>query len=63
MFVIFIDIAAVSAGTGCAPAVLIFMGKQINQIGAYDGGKTNSRPTCEVMGVGYSEQVGTYEVK
>ena len=48
---------------GGQTAVLIFMGKQINQIGAYDGGKTNSRPTCEVMGVGYSEQVGTYEVK
>ena len=48
---------------GGQTAVLIFMGKQINQIGAYDGGKTNSRPTCEVMGVGYSEQVGAYEVK
>lgn len=48
---------------GGQTAVLIFMGKQINQIGAYDGGKTNSRPTCEVMGVGYSDQVGTYEVK
>ncbi len=48
---------------GGQTAVLIFMGKQINQIGAYDGGKTNSRPTCEIMGVGYSEQVGIYEVK
>ena len=48
---------------GGQTAVLIFMGKQINKIGAYDGGKTNSRKTCEVMGVGYSEQVGTYEVK
>ena len=43
--------------------MLIFMGQQLNKIGSYDGGKTNSRPTCEVMGVGYSEQVGTYEVR
>lgn len=48
---------------GGQTAVLIFMGKQLNKIGSYDGGKTNSRPTCEVMGMGYSEQVGTYEVK
>ena len=40
-----------------------FMGKQLNQIGAYDGGKTNSRPTSEVLGFGTSEQVGTYEVQ
>ena len=48
---------------GGQTAVMVFMGKQINKIGAYDGGKTNSRPTCEVMGVGYSDQVGVYEVK
>ena len=48
---------------GGQTAVMIFMGKQINLIGEYDGGKTNSRKTCEVMGVGYSDQVGTYEVK
>ena len=48
---------------GGQTAVLIFMGQQLNKIGSYDGGKTNSRPTCEVMGVGYSEQVGTYELK
>ena len=48
---------------GGQTAVLVFMGKQLNKIGAYDGGKTNARKTCEVMGVGYSEQVGTYEVK
>ncbi len=48
---------------GGQTAVIVFMGKQLNQIGAYDGGKTNSRPTCEVMGVGYSDQVGAYEVK
>ena len=48
---------------GGQTAVMIFMGKQINQIGAYDGGKTNSRKTCEVLAVGYSDQVGKYEVK
>ena len=48
---------------GGQTAVLIFMGKQLNRIASYDGGKTNSRPTCEVMGVGYSDQVGIYEVK
>ena len=48
---------------GGQTAVLIFMGQQLNKFGSYDGGKTNSRPTCEVMGVGYSEQVGTYELK
>ena len=36
---------------GGQTAVLIFMGKQLNKIGSYDGGKTNSRPTCEVMGI------------
>lgn len=48
---------------GGQTAVMIFMGKQLNQIGAYDGGKTNSRPTSEVLGFGTSEQVGTYEVQ
>ncbi len=48
---------------GGQTAVICFMGKQLNKIGSYDGGKTNARTTCEVMGVGYSEQVGTYEVK
>ena len=48
---------------GGQTAVMIFMGKQINLIGEYDGGKTNSRKTCEVMGVGYSDQVGVYEVE
>nr|MBR4281246.1 phosphodiester glycosidase family protein [Clostridia bacterium] len=48
---------------GGQTAVMVFMGKQINKIGAYDGGKTNSRQTCEVMGVGYSDQVGIYEVQ
>lgn len=48
---------------GGQTAVMVFMGKQLNQIGAYDGGKTNSRPTSEVLGFGTSEQVGTYEVQ
>lgn len=48
---------------GGQTAVMVFMGKQLNQIGAYDGGKTNSRPTSEVLGFGISEQVGTYEVQ
>lgn len=48
---------------GGQTAVMVFMGKQLNQIGAYDGGKTNSRPTSEVLGFGTSEQVGTYKVQ
>lgn len=48
---------------GGQTAVMVFMGKQLNQIGAYDGGKTNSRPTSEVLGFGTSEHVGTYEVQ
>lgn len=48
---------------GGQTAVMVFMGKQLNQIGAYDGGKTNSRPTSEVLAFGTSEQVGTYEVQ
>ena len=48
---------------GGQTAVMVFMGKQLNQIGAYDGGKTDSRPTSEVLGFGTSEQVGTYEVQ
>lgn len=48
---------------GGQTAVMVFMGKQLNQIGAYDGGKTNSRPTSEVLGFGTSELVGTYEVQ
>ena len=48
---------------GGQTAVMVFMGKQLNQIGAYDSGKTNSRPTSEVLGFGTSEQVGTYEVQ
>ena len=48
---------------GGQTAVMVFMGKQLNQIGAYDGGKTNSRPTSEVLGFGTSEQLGTYDAQ
>ena len=47
---------------GGQTAVVIFMGKQLNRIGKYDG-KTNARPTCEVFGAGISDQVGIFEVK
>ncbi len=47
---------------GGQTAVVIFMGKQLNRIGKYDG-KTAARATCEVLGIGISEQVGTFEVK
>ncbi|MBQ8072818.1 MAG: phosphodiester glycosidase family protein [Clostridia bacterium] len=47
---------------GGQTAVVVFMGKQLNQIGKYDG-KTNARETCEVLGVGFSDQVGTFEIE
>ena len=47
---------------GGQTCVVVFMGKQLNQIGKYDG-KTNARPTCEVFGGPFSDQVGTFEVK
>ncbi len=47
---------------GGQTAVVLFMGKQLNRIGEYDN-KTSARPTCEIMGVGVSDQVGVYEVK
>ncbi len=47
---------------GGQTAVVIFMGQQLNKIGKYDG-KTSARGTCEVLGVGVSDQVGTYEVQ
>ena len=47
---------------GGQTAVVVFMGKQLNLIGEYDG-KTNARPTCEVIGVGVSDQVGVFEVR
>ncbi|NCB36699.1 MAG: hypothetical protein EOM58_11740 [Clostridia bacterium] len=41
---------------GGQTAVMVFMGQQLNKIGIYDG-KTNSRPTSEVLGIGHSDQV------
>ncbi|MCE5343802.1 MAG: phosphodiester glycosidase family protein [Eubacteriales bacterium] len=41
---------------GGQTAVMLFMGKQLNQIGAYDE-KTNARATCEVIGIGSSSLV------
>ena len=46
---------------GGQTAVVLFMGKQLNRIGEYNK-KTSARPTCEIMGVGISEQVGSFEV-
>lgn len=48
---------------GGQTAVMCFMGKQLNMIGKYDGGKTAARKTSEVLGIGYSEQVGVYELQ
>ncbi len=50
---------------GGQTAVVVFMGKQLNQIAKYNvGDKPNvSRPTCEVIGVGTSDQVGVFQVK
>ena len=47
---------------GGQTAVVIFMGKQLNRIGKYDG-KTSARETCEVMGIGFSDQVGVYQIQ
>ena len=50
---------------GGQTAIVVFMGKQLNQIAKYNvGDKPNvSRPTCEVIGVGISDQVGVFQVK
>lgn len=48
---------------GGQTAVICFMGKQLNKIGKYDGGNTSPRKTSEVLGIGYSDQVGVYEVQ
>lgn len=47
---------------GGQTAVFEFMGKQLNRIGVYDG-KTSARKTCEILGIGTSEQVGNVEFK
>lgn len=47
---------------GGQTAVVVFMGKQLNKIGKYDG-KTSARETCEVLGIGFSDQVGTFQIQ
>ena len=41
---------------GGQTAVMLFMGKQLNEIGAYDG-KTHARRTTEILGIGTSASV------
>ncbi|MBN1777872.1 MAG: phosphodiester glycosidase family protein [Clostridiales bacterium] len=41
---------------GGQTAVVLFMGRQLNEIGAYDG-KTNARDTTEILGIGTSDAV------
>ena len=47
---------------GGQTAVVVFMGKQLNRIGKYNG-KTSARETCEVLGIGFSDQVGHYQIQ
>ena len=47
---------------GGQTAVVVFMGQQLNKIGKYDG-KTSARETCEVMGIGFSDQVGSWKIQ
>ncbi len=65
------QLAMLAQGAGCKEAcnmdggqtaVVIFMGRQLNKIGKYDG-KTSARATCEVLGAGVSDQVGTWQIK
>ena len=65
------QLALLSQAAGCVEAcdmdggqtaVVIFMGQQLNKIGKYDG-KTAARATCEVLGIGVSDQVGVYKVQ
>ncbi|MCQ2457409.1 MAG: phosphodiester glycosidase family protein [Clostridia bacterium] len=48
---------------GGETAVVVFMGEQLNRIRNQVDGGDRARKTCEVLGVGMSEQVGTFEVK
>ena len=45
---------------GGQTAVILFMGRQLNEIGAYDG-QTNARRTTEILGVGTSNEVPSEE--
>ncbi len=65
------QLAQLCQGTGCVEAcdldggqtaAIVFMGQQLNQIGRYDG-KTSVRETCEVLGIGFSDQVGTWQIQ
>ena len=65
------QLALLSQAAGCTEAcdldggqtaVVVFMGKQLNKIGKYDG-KTAARETCEVLGIGFSDQVGVYRIQ
>ena len=47
---------------GGQTAVVVFMGKQLNKIGKYDG-KTSARETCEVLGIGISDLVGQFVIE
>jgi len=57
-------LAALMYNLGCTEAlnmdggqtsVMLFMGKQLNLVGEYDG-NTSARKTTELLGIGYSEQ-------
>jgi len=45
---------------GGQTAVMLFMGKQLNHIGLYNG-KTNARLTSEIVGIGHTSQVPALE--
>lgn len=45
---------------GGQTAVMLFMGKQLNHIGLYNG-KTNARKTSEIVGIGHSSRVPALE--
>ena len=47
---------------GGQTCVMVFMGKQLNQIGKYDG-KTSARKTCDIMYIGTSDLVGNVTFK
>jgi len=47
---------------GGQTAVMCFMGKQLNQIGKYNG-KTNARETCDILCIGTSDMVGNTEFR
>ena len=46
---------------GGQTAVMVFMGKQITRIGAYSGGRTNSRTTTDILAIGTSPNTHPWE--